>query len=45
MSKGSSEAAVGSVRAGEYFDEIDKMLKDEVKSLVLRENAMRVFKL
>ncbi len=40
-----SGAAVGPVRAEEYFDEIDKMLKDEVKSLVLRENAMRVFKL
>ncbi len=40
-----SGAAVGPVRVPEYFPQMDELLKDEVKSLVLRENAMRVFKL
>ena len=42
---GSAAAGSGPVRAEAYFDEMDKLLKDEVKSLILRENAMRIYKL
>ena len=42
---GSNAAPMGPVRAGEYFDQMDELLKDGVKSLILRENAMRLYKL
>ncbi|MBA7678427.1 hypothetical protein ES703_86702 [subsurface metagenome] len=32
-------------RAGEMFDQMDEMLKDETKLAILRENAMRLYKL
>ncbi len=42
---GSNAAGTGPVRAEARFDQMDGLLKDEVKSLILRENAMRIYKL